>query len=99
MLRHEWGLDKSLPVQYVDYLGRVLHGNLGTSIYYQTSVASLIGHALPVTLAMLALGALFGIIFAVPLTLLAANRPGRPAEVMCLRCSASACRSGLASSF
>ncbi len=80
VLRREWGLDKSLPVQYVDYLGRVLHGNLGTSIYYQTSVASLIGHALPVTLAMLGLGALFGIIFAVPLALLAATRPGRPAD-------------------
>lgn len=80
VLRHEWGLDKSLPVQYLDYLGRLLHGNLGTSIYYQTPVASLISHALPVTLAMLALGALFGIILAVPLALLAATRPGRPAD-------------------
>jgi peptide/nickel transport system permease protein len=79
-LRHEWGLDKSLPVQYVDYLGRVLRGNLGTSIYYQTRVASLIGHALPVTLAMLGLGALFGILLAVPLALVAATRPGRPVD-------------------
>ena len=39
VLRHEWGLDKPLPVQYMDYLGRVLRGNLGTSIYYQTPVA------------------------------------------------------------
>jgi peptide/nickel transport system permease protein len=80
VLRHEWGLDKSLPVQYVDYLGRVLRGNLGTSIYYQTSVASLIAHALPITLAMLALGAVFGIAIAVPLALLAATRAGRPAD-------------------
>jgi peptide/nickel transport system permease protein len=80
VLRREWGLDKSLPVQYVDYLGRVLRGNLGTSIYYQTPVASLIGNALPVTLAMLAIGALFAIVLAVPLALLAATRPGRPAD-------------------
>jgi peptide/nickel transport system permease protein len=79
-LRHEWGLDKSLPVQYVDYLGRVLRGNLGTSIYYQTPVTSLIGHALPVTLAMLALGALFGVVLAVPLALVAATRAGRLAD-------------------
>ncbi len=80
VLNREWGLDKALPVQYFDYLGRVLQGNLGTSIYYQTPVASLIGHALPVTLGMLALGALFGIVFAVPLALLAATRAGRPTD-------------------
>jgi peptide/nickel transport system permease protein len=80
VLDHEWGLDKSLPVQYADYLGRVVRGNFGTSIYYQTSVASLIWHALPVTLAMLALGALFGIVMAVPLALLAATRAGRPID-------------------
>jgi peptide/nickel transport system permease protein len=80
VLNREWGLDRSLPVQYIDYLGRVLQGNLGTSIYYQTPVASLIGHALPVTLGMLALGALFGIAFAIPLALLAATRAGRPTD-------------------
>jgi peptide/nickel transport system permease protein len=79
-LRHEWGLNKSLPVQYVDYLRRLLRGDLGTSIYYQTPVASLIGNALPVTLWMLAIGAIFGIVFAVPLALLAATRQGKPVD-------------------
>ena len=80
VLDHEWGLDKSLPVQYARYLGRVLRGDLGTSIYYQTPVASLVGHALPITLAMLALGALFGVLAAVPLAVLAATRAGRPVD-------------------
>ncbi len=80
VLDREWGLARPLPVQYASYLDRLLHGNLGTSIYYQVPVATLIGHALPVTLAMLAIGALFGIIAAVPLALLAATRPGRPAD-------------------
>ena len=80
VLRHEWGLDKSLPVQYVDYLSRVVQGKFGTSIYYQTPVATLVGHALPVTLAMLALGALFGVVMAVPLALLAATRRDRPVD-------------------
>jgi peptide/nickel transport system permease protein len=79
-LTREWGLSKPLPVQYADYLTRLLHGNLGTSIYYQSPVAGLIGHALPVTLAMLATGALFSIALSVPLALLAATRPGRPAD-------------------
>ena len=30
-IRHEYGLDKPLPVQYVDWLGKALHGDLGTS--------------------------------------------------------------------
>ncbi|MYS80344.1 ABC transporter permease [Embleya scabrispora] len=31
-LRHQLGLDRSLPQQYLDYLNRVLHGDFGTSI-------------------------------------------------------------------
>ncbi len=80
VLDREWGLARPLPVQYASYLDRLLHGNLGTSIYYQVPVATLIGHALPITLAMLGIGALFGIIAAVPLALLAATRPGLPAD-------------------
>ena len=80
VLDREWGLSQPLPVQYADYLGRLLHGNLGRSIYYQVPVSTLIGHALPVTLAMLGIGASFGIAAAVPLALVAATRPGRVAD-------------------
>ena len=76
-LRHEWGLDQPLPVQYAEYLGRLLRGDLGTSVYFQTSVAGLIATALPVTLAMLLFGALIGVVAAVPLALLAATGAGR----------------------
>lgn len=79
-LRHEWGLDEPLPAQYLRYLGRLLHGDLGTSVTYQTPVASLIAHALPVTLLMLALGTVFAIVLAVPLAMLAATRPSGPAD-------------------
>jgi peptide/nickel transport system permease protein len=77
VLRHEWGLDKPLPVQYWRYLVRLLHGNLGTSVYYQTPTRTLIASAFPVTLAMLGLGALFAVLLAVPLALLAATHRGR----------------------
>lgn len=79
-LDREWGLSRPLPAQYADYLSRLLHGNLGTSIYYQVPVSTLIGHALPITLAMLAVGAVFGIAAAIPLALLAAVRKGRAAD-------------------
>jgi peptide/nickel transport system permease protein len=76
-LDRQFGLDQSLPVQFVKYAGRILHGDLGTSYFYGTSVGSLILHALPVTLELIAMGVVIGIVLAVPLALLAATRQGR----------------------
>ncbi len=50
ILRHEYGLDKPVVVQYVNWLGGVFHGDLGDSIALQRSVGRLIGQRLPVTL-------------------------------------------------
>ena len=50
------GLNKPIPVQYWDFLVRLLHGNLGYSYYSHEAVTTLIGRALPVT-ASLAIGA------------------------------------------
>ncbi|WP_213879304.1 ABC transporter permease [Pseudomonas sp. dw_358] len=55
----EWGLDRSLPVQYLDFLGRLLHGNLGTSYIMRTPVAELLRSQLWPTLQLaLSAGAL-----------------------------------------
>src|SRR5512139_1604886 len=42
-LKHEFGLDKSVPAQYIDWISGVVKGNLGTSIFYHEKVATLIG--------------------------------------------------------
>lgn len=76
-LDRQFGLDTSLPAQFVAYIGRVLHGNLGTSYYYGSPVGGLIGRALPVTLALIAMGTAIGILLAVPLALLAATHQGK----------------------
>ena len=47
--RHEFGLDKSVPAQYIDWISGVFKGDLGTSIFYREKVATLIGERLPVT--------------------------------------------------
>jgi peptide/nickel transport system permease protein len=74
-LRHQLGLDQPLVVQYIHYLGRVLHGNLGTSYINQTSVASEITSRLPNTLE-LALGALVVALgIGIPTGLLAGTHP------------------------
>ena len=49
-LRHEFGLDKPLPVQYVTWLGQLLRGDLGTSIIHRDDVKNELFRRLPITL-------------------------------------------------
>ncbi|HKV66851.1 MAG TPA: ABC transporter permease [Gaiellales bacterium] len=79
-LHREWGLDRSVPEQYWLYLKRLLHGNLGTSLFYRVSTASLIRGRLPVTLWLIAYGTLLSIIIALPLATLAATRKDKAAD-------------------
>jgi peptide/nickel transport system permease protein len=48
-LRQQYGFDKPVLVQYFEYLGRALQGNLGDSVSTGRSVTSTLGHALPQT--------------------------------------------------
>ena len=48
-LKHEFGLDKPAPIQYVDWMKGVLKGDLGTSIFYGEKVSRLLAERLPVT--------------------------------------------------
>lgn len=52
-LRHQYGLDRPLPVQYGVWLKAVLQGNLGKSFSYSESVTSLIARRLPPTLQLM----------------------------------------------
>ncbi len=70
-LRKKFGLDKSLPMQYFDWIGGVLKGDFGESIFFGTTVMEEIGSALPVTFNI-------GII-----TFILANLIGIPAGVIC----------------
>ena len=58
ILTHQLGLDKPLPVQYLDWLWMVLHGNLGVSYYQNVPVLQLIEQATPRTLAIVGIGTL-----------------------------------------
>lgn len=61
-----YGLDKPLAGQYISYLGNLLQGNLGYSIYYHEPVLAIIGRralwTVPLVLASLALSCTAGII-------------------------------------
>ena len=49
-LHKQWGLDKPLWDQYTTYLGKLLHGDLGTSLFYELDVRTLIMDRLGPTL-------------------------------------------------
>ncbi|EMD29272.1 ABC transporter permease [Amycolatopsis azurea] len=76
-LRHELGLDRPVPVQYLDKLTDALQGDLGRSLQSGEPVTGLIGGALPPTAALagtaLVLGLVFGTGFAVLATVTRRN--------------------------
>jgi peptide/nickel transport system permease protein len=65
-LRHEYGLDNPIMVQYANWIWGVLRGNFGTSVAYSENVGKLMLERFPVTfhLGMLALiiSTFFGIL-------------------------------------
>jgi len=75
-IRDELGLDDGLIEQYGRWLGDVVTGDLGTSLFTDRSVTSELSTRFPVTLS-LALGAVFlAALVGIPLGVLAAMRPG-----------------------
>src|SRR5207342_2499343 len=80
LLHEEWGLDKPLPVQYWRFLERLVHGDLGSSLFYSVPAGRLVVDRLPVTLWLIALGTIFSVAIAVPLATLAAAKQDRPTD-------------------
>ena len=77
LLRHQWGLDRPLPVQYEKFMGRTVQGDLGTSLFYGVSAGRLVLDRLPVTLWLIGFGTLLSVLIAVPLAALAATQRDR----------------------
>ena len=76
LVRHEFGLDKTLPVQYFDWIGGVLHGDFGTSILNKSPVMQEILKRLPITLYIGVLAFIVAIIAGIPAGVLCAIRRG-----------------------
>jgi peptide/nickel transport system permease protein len=81
-LREAMGLNRSLAVQYLDWLSRALRGDLGVSIQYDVPVGRLIVSRLPVTVPLTLLAAGFMIVTALPFGLYAAARHRRLADYL-----------------
>jgi peptide/nickel transport system permease protein len=75
-IRQGLGLDRPFLVQFGSWLWRILHGDLGTSIFTNLPVSSLIAQRIEPTLSLMVLTLVLTIVVAVPLGVLAAWKAG-----------------------
>ena len=76
LLRHELGLDKPLVLQYADYIGNVLTGDLGKSIVTQEPVIREFVTLFPATIELSFCAMLFALVLGLPAGMIAALRRG-----------------------
>ena len=69
-----------MPVQYVDWLNQLLHGNLGFSYKQNQTVDSLLGENIPRTLVLVGVATLLALIVAIPLGVYQAVRRNKPED-------------------
>jgi peptide/nickel transport system permease protein len=82
-IRHLMGFDRSLPVQFVDYLRQLAHGDLGTSLSTGQPVLSEILTRLPASAELTLSALLLSVAIAVPLGIVASVRPGTWIDHLC----------------
>jgi peptide/nickel transport system permease protein len=78
--RHEMGLDKPLHIQYVEYLGGLVRGDLGRSTRTGNPVGKELVQRLPATLELAIWGMLFAALFGIPTGIIAAVRADKTAD-------------------
>lgn len=71
-LRHKFGLDQPLPIQFLKWLGDAVQGDLGSSRINDQSVVSLILEKFPVTLELAALAMVIGCVIGIPAGIISA---------------------------
>lgn len=71
-IRQQLGLDRSVPVQYLSWLSRILQGDLGVSIAAKRPVAQLIGEQIPFTLRLAVTALIVGTLLGITLGVVAA---------------------------
>ncbi|AMM21186.1 ABC transporter permease [Frondihabitans sp. PAMC 28766] len=71
-IRKSLGLDRPLILQYLEWLGGLVHGDLGTSLVTGSSVSSQLVQKFSVTLPLAGLSLVFGLVLGIPLGVLSA---------------------------
>jgi peptide/nickel transport system permease protein len=75
-IRQGLGLDRPFLVQFGDWLWRLLHGDIGTSIFTNLPVATMIGQRIEPTLSLMVITLILAVSIAVPMGVVAAWKAG-----------------------
>ena len=75
VIRHQYGLDRPIIIQYVNWARRALRGDFGVSPYFNQPVEKIIGGRLGITMTLGGCALAFAICLAVPMGVLASIRP------------------------
>ena len=81
-LHHELGLDRSIGVQFWEFLRHAVVLDLGESISQRVPVAQLVRSGAPITLMLTGMAAVLALLIAVPLAFISALRPGSWMDVV-----------------
>lgn len=81
-IRALYGLDRPWPIQYIEWIGGVLRGDLGMSIRSRQPVGPSIAQRLPVTAELTAWSMLIGLAIGIPLAIVSATRRGKTADTL-----------------
>ncbi|HEY7868335.1 MAG TPA: ABC transporter permease [Methylomirabilota bacterium] len=79
-IMRELGIDRPLWVQYFDWLGQILTGDLGKSYRYDLPAWEIIRPLVPVTLELAALSLVVSVVLGVPLGVISAVRQDTPLD-------------------
>ncbi|QCK86275.1 ABC transporter permease [Phreatobacter aquaticus] len=83
-IRQQYGLDRPLIMQYLEWLGRTLTGDLGQSLYFKSPVIELIREKIATTLILGLASIAFALIVSVPLGVMAAIWQNSWIDRLCL---------------
>ncbi len=81
-LRAKLGLNRPLYVQYFEWLGQVVRGDLGESLWTKRPVLEELGRRLPITLELALYALAFALLIAIPVGVLAAARQDSIADLI-----------------
>ena len=79
-LRESMGLNRPLPIRYVEWLMGVFQGDLGTSIFMEGTMLEIIGERVVPTIELTICALLISVIIAIPTGILSARKRGRIAD-------------------
>ncbi len=72
LVRHQYGLDRPLPVQYFAWASKAVRGDLGYSKFLQQPVFAIVWTRLPATMKLGGIALLLALVVSIPLGVLAA---------------------------